>query len=250
MSGTILFGFHAIGSRIRHHPESIIELFADENRKDPRMQTILHWATQNPCSVRRVSSERLDGLAGSTRHQGIVARVAPVAQKQDLFQLVEERGVDLTLLILDGIQDPHNLGACLRVADAMGVQAVITPKDGSASLSSVVAKVSSGASEWMPFYPVTNLARTLDELKEMGVWTVGLDADAKLSLEQIPWAQENRALAWVLGSEERGLRRLTRERCDLLVHIPMFGQVESLNVSVAAGICLYWSQRHKSGLVL
>ena len=249
MSGAILFGFHAINSRIRHHPGSVIELFADSERNDPRMQTILHWASQYPCPVRRVAHQRLDGLTGSTRHQGIVARVSPVIQKQDLFQLVEERGVDLTLLILDGVQDPHNLGACLRVADAMGVQAVITPKDGSAPLSSAVAKISSGASEWMPFYPVTNLARTLDELKEMGVWTVGLDAGAKLSLEQIAWTQEPRALAWVLGSEERGMRRLTREHCDALVHIPMLGQVESLNVSVAAGICLYWSQRYKSALV-
>jgi len=163
-----------------------------------------------------------------------------VALVADLDQLVEQNGAGLLLLVLDGIQDPHNLGACLRVADAMGVQAVVAPRDRAVALSPTVAKVASGAVDTVPYITVTNLARTLRDLKDDGVWVVGTDDGAT---EDLMAAQFKSPMAWVLGAEGAGLRRLTRETCDQLVRIPMFGAVESLNVSVAAGICLYEARR-------
>jgi 23S rRNA (guanosine2251-2'-O)-methyltransferase len=236
----VIYGFHAVASRLRHHPETVRELYVDAARHDPRARDFLALAETQGVRPRPMPAERLTGLAGTSRHQGVVAQVDAVELKVDLDDLVQEAGKDLLLLVLDGIQDPHNLGACLRVADAMGVHAVVAPKDRAVALSPTVAKVASGAAETVPYITVTNLARTLRDLKDHGVWVVGTDDQAERDLFT---AQFQRPMAWVLGAEGAGLRRLTRETCDELVRIPMFGSVESLNVSVAAGICLYESRR-------
>jgi 23S rRNA (guanosine2251-2'-O)-methyltransferase len=195
----------------------------------------------------RVSAARLDGMAGGGRHQGVAARVAALAQKQTLEELLERlegEKVAPLLLVLDGITDPHNLGACLRVANAAGAHAVIAPKDHAAGINATVSKVASGAAEITPYFMVTNLARTLADLKDRNIWIVGTDERAEKTLFE---ADVPHSVAWVLGAEGAGMRRLTRESCDLLVRIPMGGQVESLNASVAAGICLFESVRRRSG---
>lgn len=236
----VIYGFHAVASRLRHHPETIRELYVDVSRKDPRARDFLALAEAAGVPVHAVPAERLNGMAGTSRHQGVVAQVDAVALRVDLDELVEGAGQDLLLLVLDGVQDPHNLGACLRVADAMGAHAVVVPRDRAVSLSPTVSKVASGAAETVPYITVTNLARTLRDLKDHAVWVVGTDDQAQ---EDLFAAQFQRPMAWVLGAEGAGLRRLTRENCDQLVRIPMFGSVESLNVSVAAGICLYETRR-------
>jgi 23S rRNA (guanosine2251-2'-O)-methyltransferase len=189
------------------------------------------------------SPDRLDGLAGHGRHQGVVARVSEAKRSHSLDDTLDAVTGPPLLLVLDGIQDPHNLGACLRVADAAGVSAVVAPKDRAVGLNATAAKVASGAAETVPYFPVTNLARTLRELKERNIWIVGTSEDAK---EDLFTADFPDAVAWVLGAEGEGMRRLTREHCDYLVRIPMLGAVESLNVSVAAGIVLFESVRRRS----
>jgi 23S rRNA (guanosine2251-2'-O)-methyltransferase len=191
----------------------------------------------------RVSASRLEGMAGGGRHQGVVARVSAQTQKQTLEELLEGLKVPPLLLVLDGITDPHNLGACLRVANAAGAHAVIAPKDHAAGINATVSKVASGAAEVTPYFMVTNLARTLADLKDRNIWIVGSDEKAEKTLFN---ADIPNSVAWVLGAEGAGMRRLTRESCDLLVRIPMGGQVESLNASVAAGICLFESVRRSA----
>lgn len=238
----IIYGFHALHSRLLHHPESVHQIYLEATRQDARMQDLLALIQTVGIPVHRVPASRLAGLAGTSRHQGVVAQCGPVLLHTDLDDLVVQAGSGLLLLILDGIQDPHNLGACLRVADAMGAHAVVAPRDRSVALSSTVAKVASGAADTVPYLTVTNLARTLRELKDHAVWVLGTAEDAPLALGH--GALEG-PLAWVLGAEGSGLRRLTREACDQLVHIPMYGTVDSLNVSVAAGICLYETRRRR-----
>jgi 23S rRNA (guanosine2251-2'-O)-methyltransferase len=189
-----------------------------------------------------VPSTRLDGMAGGGRHQGVVARVQAHAQKRTLEELLESLQAPPLLLVLDGITDPHNLGACLRVANAAGAHAVIAPKDHAAGINATVSKVASGAAEITPYFMVTNLARTLADLKDRNIWVVGSDEKAGMTLFD---ADLPASIAWVLGAEGAGMRRLTRESCDLLVRIPMGGAVESLNASVAAGICLFESVRRR-----
>jgi 23S rRNA (guanosine2251-2'-O)-methyltransferase len=242
----ILFGFHAVLSRMRQHATSIEEILIDRDRIDARMKDLLHLAESANVRVMQVDRSRLDGLAGMNgRHQGVLARVVdtPIPYK-DIHDILES---DLTeppfFLVLDGVEDPHNLGACLRVADAMGVHAVIAPKDRAVGLNATVRKVASGAAETVPFIAVTNLARTLRELKDAGVFIVGTTMDAPSSLLS---TKLDGPIAIVLGSEGDGIRRLTAETCDALVTIPMFGSVESLNVSVASGICLYEARRQRS----
>lgn len=247
----ILFGFHAVLSRMRQHPTSIQEIIIDQDRVDPRMKDLLKLAEASNVRVMRADRARLDGLAGGPgsgklgRHQGVVARVVdtPIPYK-DIHDILES---DLTeppfFLILDGVEDPHNLGACLRVADAMGVHAVIAPKDRAVGLNATVRKVASGAAETVPFIAVTNLARTIRELKDAGVFVVGTTMDAPHTLLN---TKLDGPIAIVLGSEGEGIRRLTAETCDALVTIPMYGSVESLNVSVASGICLYEARRQRS----
>ncbi len=242
----ILFGFHAVLSRMRQHAASIEEILIDRDRIDARMKDLLNMAEAAGVRVMQVERSRLDGMAGiNGRHQGVIARVVdtPIPYK-DIHDILES---DLKeppfFLVLDGVEDPHNLGACLRVADAMGVHAVIAPKDRAVGLNATVRKVACGAAETVPFIAVTNLARTLRELKEAGVFVVGTTMDAPTSLLN---TKLDGAIAIVLGAEGDGIRRLTAETCDALVTIPMFGSVESLNVSVASGICLYEARRQRS----
>jgi 23S rRNA (guanosine2251-2'-O)-methyltransferase len=242
----ILFGFHAVLSRMRQHATSIEEILIDRDRIDARMKDLLNMAESANVRVMQVERSRLDGLAGiNGRHQGVIARVVdtPIPYK-DIHDILES---DLKeppfFLVLDGVEDPHNLGACLRVADAMGVHAVIAPKDRAVGLNATVRKVACGAAETVPFIAVTNLARTLRELKDAGVFIVGTTMDAPSSLLN---TKLGGPIALVLGAEGDGIRRLTAETCDALVTIPMFGSVESLNVSVASGICLYEARRQRS----
>jgi 23S rRNA (guanosine2251-2'-O)-methyltransferase len=244
-SAKTLFGFHAVGVRIKTAPASVLEVYVDASRRDARMRQFLQRARE--AGVRLIESDglRLAKLCGSHGHQGVVARVQPVEQARSLDTLLEQLEADgqqPLLLVLDGVTDPHNLGACLRVADGAGAHAVIAPKDHAAGLSATVAKVASGAAETVPYFMVTNLARTLGELRERDIWCVGTSDDAPRSLYE---TDLRRPLAWVLGAEGQGLRQLTRKSCDELVGIPMQGAVESLNVSVASGICLYEALRQR-----
>jgi 23S rRNA (guanosine2251-2'-O)-methyltransferase len=238
----VLIGFHAVLARLRADPRSVVEILVDESRHDARLGDVLRVAERAGVRVMRVPGKRLDGFYGGGRHQGIVARVEGRDERSSLEDVLERLTEPALLLVLDGVTDPHNLGACLRVADAAGAHAVIVPKDRSAGLSPIVAKVASGATETVPFLTVTNLARTLDAMKERGIWIVGAAGEGDQDLYGVNLPSP---VAWVLGSEGEGLRRLTRERCDLLVRIPMHGRVESLNVSVAAGLCLYESRRRR-----
>jgi len=238
----VIFGFHTVLARLRADPKSVLEVFLDEARKDARAKDFAATVESAGARLMRVSSTRLEGMAGGGRHQGVVARVAANTQKQTLDELLEGLQAPPLLLVLDGITDPHNLGACLRVANAAGAHAVIAPKDHAAGINATVSKVASGAAEITPYFMVTNLARTLAELKDRNIWIVGSDEKAEKTLFG---ADLPAAIAWVLGAEGAGMRRLTRESCDLLVKIPMGGAVESLNASVAAGICLFESVRRR-----
>ena len=243
MSAKLLFGFHAVGVRLKTAAASVSEVHVDVSRRDQRMRQLVERA--QAAHVRVVDSDdaRLTQLAGTPRHQGVVARVTPLPQTHSLDDLLDAVDGPPLLLVLDGVTDPHNLGACLRVADGAGVHAVVAPKDHAVGLNATVAKVASGAAETVPYLMVTNLARTLNELKERDILVVGTSDDAPITLYQ---ADLKGAVALVLGAEGKGLRQLTRKTCDVLVRIPMLGAVESLNVSVAAGVCLYEARRQRA----
>ena len=238
----LIHGFHPIMARLRHDPESVKEIYLDNNRQDRRVKDLLRLAEQAGARVVQVENPRIEGMGPNARHQGVVARV-DARQKaihlDDVLDTLEELPF---LLVLDGITDPRNLGACLRVADAAGVHAVIAPKDRAVGLTDVAMKAASGAAETVPYIMVTNLARTLRELKERDIWVVGTAGEASEDLYTATWPV---ATAWVMGAEGDGMRRLTRETCDALVHIPMGGSVDSLNVSVAAGVCLFEAVRRR-----
>jgi 23S rRNA (guanosine2251-2'-O)-methyltransferase len=242
----VLFGFHALGVRIKTAPQSVIEVFYDVSRRDARMRQFTDRARD--AGIRLIESDgvRLAKMAGSHGHQGVVARVNAVAVITSLDELLEQleaSGVASPLiLVLDGVTDPHNLGACLRVADGAGAHAVIAPKDHAAGINATVAKVASGAAETMPYFMVTNLARTLGELKERNICCIGTSDDAPKTIYDVDLKGP---VALVLGAEGEGMRQLTRKTCDELVSIPMHGAVESLNVSVASGVCLYEALRQR-----
>ncbi len=238
----IIYGFHAVTSRLRSAPDAIREIYFDATRKDHRGADLLALAKSKNARVLTVDARRLDGMTGNARHQGVAASVAPVKLAAHIDDVLETLTEPALLLILDGVTDPHNLGACLRVADAMGVHAVIAPKDRAAGINATVSKVASGAAESVPYIAVTNLARTMRELKERDIWITGMDEHGTTDLFA---AQLDGARALVLGAEGEGMRRLTRESCDELVRIPMRGTVESLNVSVSAGICLAEVRRQR-----
>ena len=241
----VIFGFHAVGVRLKVAPASIIEVYADPTRRDARMRQFLQRAAEAGVRVIEAAAQRLARLAGSAGHQGLAARVHPVELARsldDLLDGVEAAGTAPLLLVLDGVTDPHNLGACLRVADGAGAHAVIAPKDHAVGINATVAKVASGAAETVPYFMVTNLARTLNELKERNIWIIGTSDVAPKTLYQ---ADLKGAVALVLGAEGDGMRQLTARSCDELVRLPMRGAVESLNVSVAAGICLYEALRQR-----
>jgi 23S rRNA (guanosine2251-2'-O)-methyltransferase len=241
---SLVAGIHAVRSALKFGPESVDVLWLDRARRDRRLGELADHARRAGIPTRQVSSGELDQAAEGVKHQGAVAWVrAPVARPvRDLDALLDAIEGPPLLLILDEVTDPHNLGACLRTADAAGVHALIAPKDNAAGLTPIVCKVASGAAESVPYIQVTNLARTLDQLKERGVWLVGTAGEAESDLFS---ADLRGPLGLVMGAEGRGLRRLTRERCDRLVRLPMLGQVESLNVSVAAGVCLYEALRQR-----
>jgi 23S rRNA (guanosine2251-2'-O)-methyltransferase len=242
MATQILFGFHAVGVRLKSAPRSVLELHVDAARRDQRMRQFVERARE--AGVRLIDSddERLQRMAGSHRHQGVVARVETIQHSHSLDDTLDAaEGVPL-LLVLDGVTDPHNLGACLRVADGAGAQAVIAPKDHAVGVNATVAKVASGAAETVPYFMVTNLARTLNELKERDIRVIGTSDTAERSLYELDLTGP---VAIVLGAEGSGMRQLTAKTCDELVRLPMKGAVESLNVSVASGVCLYEALRQR-----
>ena len=238
----MIFGFHAVTSRLRHEASSVEEIFVDAARDDRRMKDLVANAKAAGVRVMPVDSSRLDKIVGTHRHQGVIAFASQLSLARNLDELLDAIDGPPLLLVLDGITDPHNLGACLRVADGVGAHAVIAPKDRSVGLNATAAKVASGAAETVPYITVTNLARTLRELKERDIWLIGTSDDGEKGLYQ---ADLTGPTAIVMGSEGEGMRRLTREHCDVLVSIPMFGSVESLNVSVASGVCLYEARRQR-----
>lgn len=241
-SPKVLFGFHAVGVRLKTAPQSVIEIYYEATRRDARMRQFLERANEAGARLIEADNLRLAKLCGSHGHQGVAARVEPVAQIHSLDDLLDAVTGPALLLVLDGITDPHNLGACLRVADGAGAHAVIAPKDHAAGINATVAKVASGAAETMPYFMVTNLGRTLGELKERSIWITGTSDDAPKTLYQVEFTGPT---AIVLGAEGAGMRQLTRKTCDQLVRIPMHGAVESLNVSVASGVCLYEALRQR-----
>ena len=242
-SPKVLFGFHAVGVRLKTTPRSIIEIYYEPTRRDARMRQFLERA--NEAGVRLIEADgmRLAKLAGSHGHQGVAARVEILAQTSSLDDLLDGIEGPPLLLVLDGVTDPHNLGACLRVADGAGAHAVIAPKDHAVGVNATVAKVASGAAETVPYFMVTNLSRTLNELKERSIWCIGTSDGTSKTIYQMDLKVP---VALVMGAEGDGMRRLTRKTCDELVGIPMRGAVESLNVSVASGVCLYEALRQRA----
>lgn len=240
-----VYGLHAVNAVLERAPERLLEIWVAQPRDDARIHELRDRAQNVGVSVQLVGGDALAKLVGEVAHQGAVAAVRPLKawDEHDLIQGISQISGDPLILILDGVTDPHNLGACLRTADAAGAHAVLIPKDRAAAVDGVVRKVAAGAAEFVPVASVTNLARAIDMLKERGIWVVGTDAEA---LQTLYGADLRRPLAMVLGAEGAGMRRLTRERCDFLVRIPMAGQVESLNVSVAAGVALFEARRQRA----
>jgi 23S rRNA (guanosine2251-2'-O)-methyltransferase len=243
-----IFGFHAITALLKSHPERICHLFRQEGRDDQRIQEMLQLADFHHIPVQSLSKHQCDAWSNAGVHQGVLAeiKISKQLNERDLLTLLERRLQAETrppfLLVLDEVQDPHNLGACLRSANAAGVDGVVIPQDRSVSITPIVRKIAAGAAEMTPLFGVTNLATALEKLKKLGVWCYGLD---QLGTQLIYDTALTGALALVLGAEGKGLRRLTKERCDGLIAIPMTGSVSSLNVSVAAGICLFEAVRQR-----
>ncbi|MBN2885788.1 MAG: 23S rRNA (guanosine(2251)-2'-O)-methyltransferase RlmB [Chromatiaceae bacterium] len=237
-------GIHSARAALKFGAEGVSVLWLEKTRRDRRLAELAELARAAGVQVRQVAREELDRVAEGANHQGALAwvRVPAARSERDLDALLDALAEPPLLLLLDGVQDPHNLGACLRSADGAGAQAVIAPRDHAVGLTPVVCKVASGAAESVPYVQVTNLARTLDWLKERGLWLIGTAGEAETDLYATTLTGP---LGLVMGGEGKGLRRLTRERCDALVRLPMRGQVESLNVSVAAGVCLYEARRQR-----
>ena len=241
-STRFIYGFHAVLAKIRQHPGDVLELYLDAARHDARARDLAKLAERLGLRLLPVDAGRLDGMAGGGRHQGVVARIDAKQRYVSLADVLDALAEPALLLVLDGVTDPHNLGACLRVADAAGAHAVVAPKDKACGLNATVIKVASGAADTVPYIVVTNLARSLREMQERGIWVIGAAGEADKELYAI---DQKGPCAWVLGAEGDGMRRLTRETCDELARIPMHGSVESLNVSVSAGICLFEARRQR-----
>jgi 23S rRNA (guanosine2251-2'-O)-methyltransferase len=239
---TVLAGFHAVGARLRAQPDSIEVVYHDPQRRDARMQQLLARATETGTRCVAADATRLQGLSPDVPHQGVVAIANAARPALEFDEVLDSIGPDTFLLLLDGVTDPRNLGACLRTAAAAGVQAVIVPRDRSANLTAASAKAASGAVESVSLIAVTNLSRAMRDMKDAGIWIVGADVAGEKNLYEVDLTGPR---AWVLGAEGSGLRRLTRENCDTLVHIPMAGGMESLNVSVATGVCLFETVRQR-----
>ena len=243
----LIYGIHAVSSALRSRPQQVRELWIEQSRQDERTRLLLETAQARNIVVHLVKAKTLDRMLDHAAHQGVVAhcRQAPMLQDKQLEAALQQQTSPF-YLVLDGVKDPHNLGACLRTGDAAGVDGVIVPRDRAVGVTPAVRKVASGAAETVPLYQVANLARAMEKMKAGGVWLIGLAGEAAQSLYQ---ADLRGPLALVLGAEQKGLRRLTRDKCDLLVSLPMAGEVESLNVSVAAGICLYEALRQRKHIV-
>ena len=244
MSDEIVFGIHAVNNVLKRSPERVKEMYVQQGRDDERLQQLFTLAKQNGIHVQVVKKHFLDEQAEGN-HQGVALKAKPVQVKNehDLYAQLDKLNEPAFVLILDSITDPHNLGACLRTADAAGVHAVIAPKDKAVGITATVSKVACGAAETVPFYQVTNLARTMKEFQERGIWLYGTAGEAS---ESIYKTDLKGPIAIAMGAEGKGLRRLTRESCDHLIHVPMAGDVSSLNVSVAAGVCLFEAVRQRS----
>lgn len=244
MAKSTIYGIHAVETALRNDAGNLGQIWIDKRSQNNRLKKLLQLAEDCGAHLSPTSVERLDKMAGHPRHQGVVADYYKLKNwtENDLYALLDKLEETPFLLILDGVTDPHNLGACLRTAEGAGVQAVIAPRDNAASITPTVRKVASGAAETVPFIQVTNLARTLDTLKERGIWLTGTSDKATQTLYQ---ADLKGPMGLVMGAEGTGIRRLTEERCDFLVAIPMSGQVSSLNVSVATGVCLYEALRQR-----
>jgi 23S rRNA (guanosine2251-2'-O)-methyltransferase len=238
----LIHGFHAVVAKLRQDTAGVREIYLASGRQDGRAKDLVKLAGERGIRVVSVDPARLDGMAKGASHQGVVASVAARQRYVTLDDVLDSLAEPALLLVLDGVTDPHNLGACLRVADAAGAHAVVAPKDRACGLNATAIKVASGAADTVPYIVVTNLARSLREIKERGIWTIGAAGDAPRDLYAI---EQKGATAWVLGAEGEGLRRLTRDTCDELAKIPMYGSVESLNVSVASGICLFEARRQR-----
>lgn len=245
MKTEMIHGIHAVQAFLDKSPHNILEIFIQQNRQDKRIQDIIAQATQQKLPIHLINNNKLQALVGDSVHQGIIARVKtqPALDENALLDLLAQLSEPAFLLVLDHIQDPHNLGACLRTADAAGVHAVIVPKNDAVGLTATVRKVACGAAETVPFVQVTNLVRTLETLKQQGIWIIGTADAAQANLFS---ADLTKPIALVMGAEGKGLRQLTQKHCDELVYIPMQGSVSSLNVSVATGICLFETFRQRS----
>jgi 23S rRNA (guanosine2251-2'-O)-methyltransferase len=240
-----IFGIHTIKTLLHQAPHKILELYVQKGRVDAGFQELIEMAAAQDISLFELERHKLDGLVAGQNHQGIVAKTQQLERQYveaDLERLLNELTSPPFLLVLDGVQDPHNLGACLRSANAAGVHIVIAPQDRSVGLTPIARKTACGAAEITPFIQVTNLARTLRYLKERGIWLYGTADDVSLNLYE---TDLRGAIALILGAEGKGLRRLTKELCDYIIAIPMAGSVSSLNVSVATGVCLFEAVRQR-----
>jgi 23S rRNA (guanosine2251-2'-O)-methyltransferase len=246
MSGELIFGINAVESALAHDAKNVIELYIESDSHNARLKELSERAREAGVKPHGRDRAALDRMTGGARHQGAVARyrAPPPRTESELYDLVDKAEKDTLLLVLDGVTDPHNLGACLRTAQAAGVTAVVVPKDKAAGITPTVRTASAGAADRVAFFAVTNLARTLKALKERGVWLVGLEGDAGQDFYALDLKG---ALAIVMGSEGEGMRRLTRETCDFVARVPMRGAMESLNVSVATGVALFEALRQRAG---
>ena len=238
-----IYGVHAVQALLQHHPKRVKQIWLSEGRSEPRLQALLALAAENRVAVGQAERREMDAWVEGV-HQGVVAEVSPSQVWGELMleEMLERTETPQLILVLDGVTDPHNLGACLRTADAAGATAVIVPKDKSATLTPVVRKVACGAAEVIPLVAVTNLARTLEKLQQRGLWVVGTAGEAEQEIYQ---QDLTGPLVMIMGAEGKGMRRLTREHCDFLVKLPMSGSVSSLNVSVATGVCLFEAVRQR-----
>ncbi len=236
----LIYGLHAVESALRNNSESVLQVWVQQGRKDQRARAITDLVKKSGLSLEVISSDKMKRKCPDVKHQGVIAKVRATNKKPvELEDILQKE--NLLLLVLDGVQDPHNIGACLRTADAAGVDAVIVSRNRSPDITAVVRNVASGAADTVPYIQVSNLARALQLMKDNNIWIIGTSGDADAGIYDCTTSAR---LAIVMGSEGKGMRRLTRESCDELVHIPMQGSVESLNISVATGICLFELRRH------
>ncbi len=237
----LIYGIHAVEAAIRNQPENVLQVFVQQGRNDNRIKTIQDIAKNSGISIQAITNDRLKEKCPKARHQGVAAEIRfDKSRAISLEDILAKESV--LLLILDEVQDPHNIGACLRTADAVGVDAVIVSKNRSPALTPVIRNVSSGAAETVPYIMVSNLARALEKIRQHNVWLLGTSGDSEQTIYQ---TKVNKRVALIMGSEGKGMRRLTREACDELVSIPMQGSVESLNISVASAVCLYEIRRQQ-----